>query len=95
LQRAVAPLLRQLAERDDQVAAHRAADAAVAHFDDLLVAILDQDLVVDVFLAEFILDDGDLHAVLFIENPVQQRGLTGAEKAGENGGGYQGHGMAI
>ena len=40
---------------------------------------------IDADLAELVLDDGDALAVLRGEDVVQQRGLAGAEEAGEDG----------
>ena len=54
-----------------------------------LLAIVDEDLVVDPGLAELVLDHRDLLAVLLGEDPVQQRGLAGAEEAGEDGDGSE------
>src|SRR5687768_7302269 len=76
-------LLLQRAEDADEIAAHRAADAAVVHLDDLLVARL-EDVVVDPDLAELVLDHRDAVAVVFLEYPVKQRGLAAAEEAGED-----------
>ena len=85
---AVEPVLalEQPAEDAEQIAAHGAAEAAVVHGEDLLVG-LDDELVVDADLAELVLDDGDLAAVLLGEDAVQQRRLAGAEEAGEHGDG--------
>jgi len=78
-------LLRgQVAEHPRQVAADRAADAAVAHLDDLLARVLHENFVVDVFFAELVLDHGDLHAVLFIQDALEQGGFAAAEKAGQD-----------
>jgi hypothetical protein len=74
----------QIGQRLHQIAADRAADAAVAHLHDLLAAVLHQDLVVDVFFAELVLDHGDLHAVLLVEDALEQRGLAAAEEAGQD-----------
>jgi len=84
-------LLRERAEREDEVAPHRAADAPVVHLDDLLIAVLYQDFVVDVFLAEFILDDRNLVSVRLAQAAVEKGGLAGAEKAGQYGRGYHYH----
>jgi hypothetical protein len=81
--RAGVALLPERAEDPDQVAAHCAADAAVVHFDDLLVRFLD-DRAVDADLAELVLDHRDALAVVFLEDAVQQRRLARAEKAGED-----------
>ncbi|CAM2147502.1 200 kDa antigen p200 [Paraburkholderia tropica] len=84
---AVALLLREVGEHAREVAADRAADAAVAHLDDLLVAVLHENFVVDILFAEFVLDHGDLHAVVFAEDALEQRGLAAAEEAGQDGDG--------
>jgi hypothetical protein len=70
----------------DQIAAHGAADAAVVHLVDFLVG-LDDQVVVDADLAEFVDDDGIALAVALGENAVEQRRLAGAEIAGEHGDG--------
>ncbi len=78
-------LRRQIAQHARQVAADRAADAAVAHLDDLLARVLHEDFVVDVLFAELVLDHGDLHAVLFVQDALEQGGFAAAEKAGQDG----------
>lgn len=52
----------QLGQGAHQVAAHRAADAAVGQLDDLFVAVLDQQVVVDAFRPELVFDDRDAAA---------------------------------
>ena len=80
----------QPCQGSDQIAADSAADAAVAHFDDLFGIVLYEDVAVDVFFAEFVFDDGDTLFVLVVpENTVEQGGFSGAEKAGDDGNGYQ------
>ena len=93
VQQALALLGGQQLQGFAQVLADRAADAAVAHLDDLLLGLGHQDVVVDVFLAELVLDHGDLLAVRFGQDALEQRGLAGAEEAGEDGGGNEGHGQ--
>ncbi len=78
------PPLHELAEDADEIAAHRAADAAVRSLEDFLFGP-DDDLVVDADFAELVLDDGDALAVLLGQNSVQQRGFARAEKAREHG----------
>ena len=51
--------------------------------------VLHQDFIVDVFGAELVFDDGDLVAVLLLQDAVEQRGFAGAEEAGQDGGGNQ------
>jgi hypothetical protein len=59
-----------------------------------LLVGLDDELVVHADLAELILDDGDLFAVLLGEDAVEEGGFAGAEEAGEdsdgNGGRHEG-----
>ena len=69
-----------------QVAAHGAADAAVVHLEHFFVGV-DDELVVDADLAEFVDDDGVFLAVRLGQDAVEQRGLAGAEIAGEHGDG--------
>nr|ART89891.1 hypothetical protein [uncultured bacterium] len=77
-----------------QVAADGAADAAVAHLHDLFASVLDENFVVDVFFAEFVFDHGNLHAVRFVQDALEQRGLAATEKAGQDRGRDQfGHGV--
>src|SRR5580692_1310022 len=74
----------QPVEDAHQVAAHGAADAAVVHLEHFLVGA-DHELVVDADLAEFIDDDGVFLAVRLGQDAVEERGLAGAEIAGEHG----------
>ena len=90
-QQAGVALARQFRQAHDQVAAHGAADAAVVHLDDVLVAILHQDFIVDVFLAKLVFDHGDAHAMVFLQYAVEQGGFACAEEAGEDGGWNQCH----
>ena len=76
--------LHQAAENPHQIAAHRAADAAVVHFEHFFIGADDQ-IVVDADLAEFVDDHRIFLAVVFRQNSVQQGGLAGAEIAGEHG----------
>jgi hypothetical protein len=69
-------LLGQVGEGGAEVFADRAADAAVVELDDLLAAVLDEDLVVDVLGAEFVLDDSDLLAMRLCEHSLQERRLA-------------------
>ena len=84
--------LHQAVDDADEVAAHGAADAAVVHLEDFLVGA-DDEVVVDADLAELVDDDGVALAVLLGEDAVEERGLAGAEIAGEHGDGdLVGHG---
>mmetsp|Transcript_115574 Transcript_115574/g.326737 ORF Transcript_115574/g.326737 Transcript_115574/m.326737 type:complete len:443 (-) Transcript_115574:349-1677(-) len=86
----LAPLLhvcQNLLEPICKVPADRAAHASIVHNYDFLrqldLALLKQR-VVDRNLAELVLDDRDLFLTLFLQDVIQERGLTGAEEACKN-----------
>ena len=60
----------QIRENPRQVAAYRAADAAVIDRLDLLLAVVHEKFVVDPLFAEFVFNDGDLVFVVFRQNAV-------------------------
>ena len=95
LQQALAFFGGQQLQRLAQVFANRAADAAVVHLDDVFLRVVDQDFVVDVFLAKLVLDDGDLLAVGLGQDAFQERGFARTEKAGEDGDRNQVHGVYL
>ncbi|MND86186.1 hypothetical protein D3C80_781390 [compost metagenome] len=68
----------------DQIAAHRAAHAAIVHFVDFFIR-LDDQIVVDADLAEFIDDDSVFLAVVLGENAVEKRRFAGAEISRQDG----------
>ena len=78
--------LHQPLDDADEVAAHRAADAAVVHLEHFLVRA-DDEFVVDADLAELVDDDRVALAVRLAQDAVEQRRLAGAEIAGEDGDG--------
>ena len=85
----------QTGDDADQVAAHRAADAAVVHLEHVLVGT-HHEVVVDADLAELIDDHCVALAVILGEDAVQQGGLAGTEVAGEDGDGdFVGHGAHL
>ena len=89
VERALAPRRlppHQPAHDADQVAAHGAADAAVVHLEHFLVGG-GHEVVVDADLAELVDDHRVAAAVILGEDAVQERGLAGAEIAGEHGDG--------
>ena len=75
---------RQVAQYADQVAAHRAADAAVVHLENFFVGV-DHQILVDADLAELILDDCNAQAMTLAEDAVEQGGLAAAKEAGQHG----------
>ncbi len=78
---ALAP--HQAAKNSYEIATHRAADAAVVHFENFFFRI-DDEVIVDSDLAEFIDNDGITLAVRLREDSVKQRGLSGTEIAGDH-----------
>jgi len=86
----LARAFHETADDAHQIAAHRAADAAVVHLEYFFVGA-DHDFVVDADFAEFIDDDGVFLAVVFAEDAVEQRGFAGSQIAGQDCDGNFGH----
>jgi len=78
--------LHQAFDDADEIAAHRAADAAIVHLEHFFIGTDDQ-IIVDADLAEFIHNDRIFMAMLFGEDAVKQSGLAGSKIAGEHGDG--------
>ena len=76
----LAAAAHQALDDADEVAPHRAADAAVVHLEHFLVRA-DDELVVDADLAELVDDHRELLAVRLGEDAVEERRLAGAEIA--------------
>ena len=91
-EQAFAALGSQHLQRDAQVFADGAANAAIAHLNDLLLGVRDQDLVVDVLFAKLVLDDGNFLTMGLGQDALEQGGFARAQEAGQDGGGNQGHG---
>ena len=81
---ALAALGRQQLQGFAQVFTDGAADAAVAHLQNLLFGFGLENVGVDVFLTELVLDHGNLHAVGFVQHALEQRGFARAQKARED-----------
>ncbi len=82
-------------ERRHELVGHRAAQAAVGELDDVLlraggVAAAFEDLAVDADVAELVDDDGEPAALRIRQHVADQRRLSGAEKAGDDGAGHAG-----
>mmetsp|Transcript_29950 Transcript_29950/g.75126 ORF Transcript_29950/g.75126 Transcript_29950/m.75126 type:complete len:417 (+) Transcript_29950:116-1366(+) len=71
--------LHELGQDADEVAAHRAAYAAVVHLKDLLLGLHHQR-VVDAHLAILVLHHRDLQAVVGLEDVVHEGGLPAAQE---------------
>ena len=81
---AVVEIAQQAFERDDQIAAQRAAQAAALQQHHVVVDGLDQQMV-EADLAELVDDDGGVGERRILQQAVEQRGLAGAEEAGQHG----------
>src|SRR5882672_8979661 len=73
----------QALDDTNEIAAHRAADAAVVHLEDFLVGVDDQ-VIVDADLAELVDDDRVFLPMRLRQNAVEQRRLAGPEIAGQD-----------
>ncbi len=88
-----AAVLAEAAHLLEQIVAQGAADAAIGHFDELLVgsrqlrAAVADEIGVDIHLAHIVHDDGDAPALAIIEDMIEQGRLSGPEEAGEDGDG--------
>jgi hypothetical protein len=92
---ALAFLLGEVRKRGAQIFADRAAYTTVVELDDLLAGVLHQDFVVDVLVAELVLDHGDLLSMRLVEHAFEQGGLPGAQETGQDGGGNETHGQGL
>ena len=73
----------------EQIGAQRAADAAIAHLDQLIAApvqryVAPHLLGIDVDLAHIIDDDRNAQAVAIAQDMVEEGGFAGAEEAGKH-----------
>ena len=80
------PPPHQATEDTDQVTPNGAANAAVVHLEQLLVAGNHQ-LVIDADLAELVFNHREFLPVVLGQNPVEKRGFAGTQEAGEDGNG--------
>ena len=77
-------VFEELKQAAQEIAAHGATDAAVAHLDDFLVG-RDQQMMIDADCAEFIDDDRDAPAMIGGQDAIEKCGFAGAQKPGEDG----------
>jgi len=80
------PPRQQFFDGRNEIIGHRAADAAVGEFDDILLRTVGvragfQDLAVDALAAELVDQYSELLAIGVGQEMPDQRGLAGAEKA--------------
>ena len=80
-------------ERRHELVRDRAAQAAIGELDDVLlraggVAAALEDLAVDADVAELVDDDGEPAALRIRQHMADQRRLSRAEKAGDDGAGH-------
>ena len=74
---------RQIAQRPHQIAAHRAAEAAGIQQHGIAIQPLHQQ-VIEADFAELVDQHGGVAERRVLQQAVQQRGLAGAEEAGEH-----------
>ena len=95
IEQALAFFCSEQLQRFAEIFAYRAANATIIHLDDVFLGVIDEDFVVDVFLAKFVFNDGNLLAVGFCQHALEQRGFAGSKKAGKDGDGNQAHGDCL
>ena len=81
-------LVQQGVQGPNKIAAHRATDAAIVHFEQFFVRAQDQ-LAVDTDFAELVDDHRVTMAVILGKDTVQKRRFPGPEIAGQDGHGYR------
>ena len=77
----LALFLGQIAQGVAQVLADSATNAAIAHLDDLLLGLGNQDVAVNIFLTKLVFDHGDFLAVRLCQHAFEEGGFARAEKA--------------
>jgi len=82
--RPVVALAQQILEGRDQVAPHRAAQAAGAEQDHVLIDGLDEQ-VIEADLPEFVDDHHRVGERRIAQQPIQKGSLPGPQEAGEHG----------
>src|SRR5216683_2834536 len=68
----------------DEVTTNGATDAAIVHLKNLFIGV-DDEIIVDADLAEFVDDDRVTLAVLLGQNAIQESGFSGSQIAGQQG----------
>mmetsp|Transcript_54403 Transcript_54403/g.102024 ORF Transcript_54403/g.102024 Transcript_54403/m.102024 type:complete len:336 (+) Transcript_54403:719-1726(+) len=82
-------LLMKFLEPGNQITAHRAANAAIVHFNDVLLrdrTSCVQQLVIDANLPELVLNDRYPATMVVLQDVVQQRRLASTKEAGDDAG---------
>ena len=79
----VVALTQQILQRRDQIATNRAAEAAGRHDDDIAIDLFDKEMI-EPDLAEFIDEHQAISEFRRAKQLIEQRRLTGPEKAGED-----------
>ena len=90
----LAPFLGEIAQGVAQIFADGAADAAIAHLDDLLFGASDQNFAIDIFLAELVLNHGNFLAMRLFKHAFEERGFARAKKARQDRCRYKTHRFA-
>ena len=82
----------QVLQGGAQIVSNGAANATIAHLDDVLGGVGDQDLVVDVLFTKLVFNDRDFLAVGLAEHAFEQGGFARTQKTGEDRRGNERHG---
>jgi hypothetical protein len=80
----IVEIAQQRFQRLDQIAAQRAAETTALQQHDVVADRFDQEMI-EPGLAELVDDHGGLGQRRVVDQAVEQRGLAGAEKAGQHG----------
>ena len=80
---ALAFALCEVLQGGAQILTDGATHATVAHLNDVFSDVTHQNIAVNIFLTELVLDNGNFVAMGLTQNALQKRGLTGSEKARE------------
>ena len=79
----IVEVAEKLFQRGDEIAAHRAAEAAAGQQHHVAADVLDQQMI-ETDLAELVDQHGGVGERRVLQQPVEQRRLAGAEEAGED-----------
>jgi hypothetical protein len=60
----------------NEIATNRAANATIAHLDDVFFVILNQNIVINILLAKLVLNHSNFFAVVFGEDVFEQSGFA-------------------
>ena len=86
-------VISQSLECDDKVSSDGTADAAVHDLDKFFVSLLRQDFLVHPDVTKLILDDSKAHAMMRLQDVIEQSRLTRTEESSQDGHWHLGLGL--